>query len=61
MFVRSDLPSGLCRETTDALLRLRELQRCRPAVTVLEGAATTGGGVDEVLAWMVANHVALAS
>ena len=58
---KTDLPSGFSRERVDKLLRLPELQRSRPNVTVLEGSATTGTGVDEILSWMVEHHARLHS
>ena len=56
---KTDLPSGFSREQADKLLRLPELQRCYPHVSVLEGSATTGGGVDEILSWIVQHHARL--
>ena len=56
---KTDLPSGFSREQLDQLLRLPDLQQMHPQVTVLEGSATTGVGLDEMLSWIVKHHARL--
>ena len=51
------MDSGFTRSVLDGLLRLPELQQtCTQELTVVEGSAATGHGVDEVLDWMCARH-----
>jgi signal recognition particle receptor subunit beta len=50
---KMDLPSSLDRGTIDLLFRLPELMRsASQPITVVEGSAVTGAGLDEVLSWV---------
>ena len=62
MELRRDLGVGFTRAVLDELLRLPDLQAsCSQELTVVEGSAATGEGVDQLLDWLVARHGKLLS